>query len=255
MLECPECRWRGDPKIQYAACPDCGVSFIYGPGGNVEHMNVIGKDHKHVREVAETLNRAKPDPGHKTQITLAFIFGVVFISLILAIAVFIPQPSIFQYQVFRIVLAMAAGGVGAVIPGVLNVNIPRVLTAGGALAVFVVVYFYSPAQLAVKKVPSKLINTSGQLFRVTPSGKCEARPWRPITKDGDIEIGLMGTSFAESTADIRTRETADERTIESPEINVSRGKWSKLPTPSRKLEIYVSQIDECWVSYEIKESN
>jgi energy-coupling factor transporter transmembrane protein EcfT len=218
-------------------------------------MNVIGQNHKHVREVAERLNPGRTDPAHKTQITLAFIFGVVFISLILAIAVFIPQPSLFQYQVFRIVLALAAGGVGAVIPGVLNVNIPKILTAGGALAVFVVVYFYSPAQLAVKKVPSKLINISGKLFRVTPSVKCEARPWLPITKDGDIEIGLMGTSFAERRVDIRTRETADERTIESPETDVSLGKWSKLPTSSRKLEIYVSQMDECSVSYEIKETN
>jgi hypothetical protein len=95
------------------------------------------------------------DTSQKIQAGLGFAFGVIFVSVILTIAVFIPLPSDFQYQVFRIVLALAAGGVGAVIPGSLNVNIPKVLTAGGALAVFVVVYFYSPAQLAVKRIPSE----------------------------------------------------------------------------------------------------
>ncbi len=91
--------------------------------------------------------------SQKIQTVLGFLFGVIFVSAILVIALFVPFPSDFQYQVFRIVLALAAGGVGAVIPGILNVNIPKLVTAGGALAVFVVVYFYSPAQLAVKQLP------------------------------------------------------------------------------------------------------
>jgi hypothetical protein len=47
------------------------------------------------------------------------------------------------------VLALAGGGVGAVIPGFLDVSVTPstkfALRAGGALAVFVILYFWSPA--------------------------------------------------------------------------------------------------------------
>ena len=79
-----------------------------------------------------------------TERLLALIFGVVFVAAILALAVFIPTPSPFQYTVFRIVLALAAAGFVSMTPGFLEVNIPNFVRAGGALAVFVIVYFYDP---------------------------------------------------------------------------------------------------------------
>ena len=78
---------------------------------------------------------------------LAFVFGVVFVVVLLAVAFFVPNPTAFQYTVFRIVLALAAAGVAAMIPGFLAVNISTWLRAGGALAIFVIVYFYAPAAL------------------------------------------------------------------------------------------------------------
>jgi hypothetical protein len=92
---------------------------------------------------------------HNFQIMLAAIFGVVFLVVILVVAIMIPNPTKFEYVVFRITIALAAGGVAAMIPGILNVNIPHVLTAGGALAAFIIVYFYSPAGLAVRHVPAE----------------------------------------------------------------------------------------------------
>jgi hypothetical protein len=57
-----------------------------------------------------------------------------------------------QFEILRIVLALAGGGVGAVIPGFLDVSVKPAaklaLRAGGALAVFVVLYFWSPAHWA-----------------------------------------------------------------------------------------------------------
>lgn len=75
-----------------------------------------------------------------------FVFGVIFVAVLLIIALFYPRPTPFQYTVFRIVLALAAAGVAALIPGLINVKVPGV-SAGGALAVFVVVFFFSPAAL------------------------------------------------------------------------------------------------------------
>ncbi len=82
---------------------------------------------------------------------VAVAFGVLFVGTMLVIAIKFPNPTPFQYTTFRIVLALACAGVASVIPGVLNVNVGTWLRAGGALAVFVVVYFYSPASLVVAK--------------------------------------------------------------------------------------------------------
>jgi hypothetical protein len=82
----------------------------------------------------------------------AFAFGVVFIITILVLAVRFPYPTPFQYTTFRIVLALAAGGVAGMIPGFLTVNVSRFIRAGGALAVFAIVFFKSPAGLTIVEI-------------------------------------------------------------------------------------------------------
>ena len=82
----------------------------------------------------------------------AFSFGVVFVIVLLAMAIFFPNPTAFQYTIFRSVLSLAAAGVAAMIPGFITISISNWLRAGGALAVFAVVYFYNPAAL-VSSVP------------------------------------------------------------------------------------------------------
>lgn len=80
---------------------------------------------------------------------LAFGFGVVFVSVLLLIAIMFPNPTVAQYTVFRITLALASAGVAAVVPGFLQVRVSKSVRAGGALAVFVIVYFFSPASLVL----------------------------------------------------------------------------------------------------------
>ncbi len=76
-----------------------------------------------------------------------FISALAFIVVILALALFVPNPTAFQYTVFRIVLALAAGGFGASISGFIRVTFRRWLQAGGGLAVFAIVYFLAPVGL------------------------------------------------------------------------------------------------------------
>ena len=78
-----------------------------------------------------------------------FAFGVVFVVVMLVLAVAIPNPTPTQYDTFKIVLALAAAGVAAFIPGFLEVTVPGWIRAGGALAVFVLVFTKSPATLVV----------------------------------------------------------------------------------------------------------
>jgi hypothetical protein len=89
-----------------------------------------------------------------TEKIIAFGFGVAFIATILVLAVKFPNPTAYQYTVFRTVLALAAGGAASMFPGFLQVEVNRWIRAGGALAVFVLVYFYTPATLAVDKLSS-----------------------------------------------------------------------------------------------------
>jgi hypothetical protein len=78
----------------------------------------------------------------------AYGFGVVFISVLIAIAMFVPEPKPFQQWIFRVVLSLAAAGVGAVIPGMINVEWkdPKI-RAAGAFALFVIVYLLNPPAL------------------------------------------------------------------------------------------------------------
>jgi hypothetical protein len=82
---------------------------------------------------------------------LAVGFGFVFVVLMATVAIWItvtgrnpPQAAMFF---FRVIIALAAAGVGAVLPGLLEVGV----TAGGltiratcGLALFVIIYLVNP---------------------------------------------------------------------------------------------------------------
>src|SRR5215831_11213420 len=97
-------------------------------------------------------NNARSHASPHWEKIAAYMFGVLFVKTLLVLAIAFPQPTPFQYTVFRIVLALAGGGVAAVIPGFLAVSMDAkglVIRAGGALAVFLLLYFFNPAQLLV----------------------------------------------------------------------------------------------------------
>jgi hypothetical protein len=89
------------------------------------------------------------DGTHRLNLILAFVFGVLFLVAILTLVIFIPNPTKPQMQVFSVVLALAAGGFASVLSGMLNVRLNLTskvaIGATGALAVFVIVYFFVPA--------------------------------------------------------------------------------------------------------------
>ncbi len=93
------------------------------------------------------------------QIVIAFVFGVTFVVALIVLAIQFPRPTPFQYNVFRIVLSLAAAGAAAMIPGFINIEVSAttglLIRAGGALAVFVIVFFFNPAQLAVQSETTK----------------------------------------------------------------------------------------------------
>jgi hypothetical protein len=60
----------------------------------------------------------------------AFGFGIVFVVSILVVAILLPEPTPFQYLVFKTVLALAAAGVAAMVPGFLELSVSNWLRAG-----------------------------------------------------------------------------------------------------------------------------
>ena len=88
---------------------------------------------------------------------MALSLGVGFIVCVLVLAIFFPDPTPFQYTVFRIVLALAAGEFTAILPGFIHVNLSKVIRAGGVFGVFVIIYFYTPTSLFLE-VPGVSIN-------------------------------------------------------------------------------------------------
>lgn len=83
----------------------------------------------------------------KADKVLSFAFGVTFVVTLLIIALVKPDPTDFQYKVFSTVLALAGAGVGAVIPGFIDVRVSKYIRAGGALAVLAMFYFWNPARM------------------------------------------------------------------------------------------------------------
>ncbi|MEA2839508.1 MAG: hypothetical protein QOF41_838 [Methylobacteriaceae bacterium] len=75
---------------------------------------------------------------------LAFGFGVCFLTAMLVFATQYPNPTSFQVRVFVTTLALSAAGVGAMLPGTLNLGNQPLFRATGALALFAAVFFFQP---------------------------------------------------------------------------------------------------------------
>ena len=141
---------------------------------------------QHLRDLSKHHPPAVSDKQKKFEQYLAYGFGVLFIIVILILAIVFPTPTKFQYTVFRIVLALAAAGIAAVIPGFLQVEVSTMVRAGGAIAVFVIVFFFSPAQLAVEQVP----NTEAIHLTVG-----EDQPFEQIVKKVEISQHVIITFY------------------------------------------------------------
>ncbi len=82
-----------------------------------------------------------PPPRDWEKATL-FAFGTFFFVVLLAIAWFDRNPSESSWYIYICVLAMAAGGVAALLPGAINVDLHPGIKAGGAVAIAVLVFYF-----------------------------------------------------------------------------------------------------------------
>lgn len=87
-------------------------------------------------------------PLPKWIVPAGFIVGCVFLGAILVIALLVPNPTSSQQTIFHSVVALAGAGYSMSLTGLLSVrlNLPSkgAIVAGGTLAVFTVLFFFSP---------------------------------------------------------------------------------------------------------------
>ena len=82
-----------------------------------------------------------------------FLLGFLLLVMVLGIVAFGDNPSPLQFTVYRIIVAIAGAGFAVVLTGTLHVRFPILgkgyIKAAQAFGVFVILYFFSPASLAV----------------------------------------------------------------------------------------------------------
>jgi len=104
----------------------------------------------------------KENPG-----LFAFFFGVLFIILIVILAIALPEPTEFQYLVFRIVLALAGAGFAVSLSGSLEVFLPLFkqgsIKAAAGFAAFVILFFFNPASIVVDQDKLRVDQLRGQM--------------------------------------------------------------------------------------------
>ena len=115
----------------------------------VENKNDVVEQVSEKKENNE--NEVTQRATHLWEKIVACIFGFLFVSIMIFIAISFPNPTGFQIFIFRIVLALAASGIGAVVPGFLNIewkekHLPFI-RAGGAITLFVIIYLLNPPAL------------------------------------------------------------------------------------------------------------
>jgi hypothetical protein len=93
----------------------------------------------------ELLSALTPDLAEPRSLVPLWV-GASLMALVTIAAFFHKRPTSFQYYVYRLVAALGAGGIGAVLPGTLHVRFTGA-DAGGALALFLLVYRVNPAAL------------------------------------------------------------------------------------------------------------
>jgi type II secretory pathway component PulM len=82
-----------------------------------------------------------PPQNAKWQTPLLFAFGVIFLSVLLWLVFKNPRLSHDQCIVVKVILGLAAAGVGAILPGKIFVKFAGIANATGAAAFFFLVFW------------------------------------------------------------------------------------------------------------------
>lgn len=122
-----------------------------------------------------------PPPKTAWHLPALFIFGVIFLLILLWLLFLHPSLSHPQCSLVRIILGLAAAGIGAIVPGTISTNAPGIVKAGGAAAFFVVVLIFFDCPTS--PVASVNDSTAPMVKPVEPPKEPELQ-WHTEDKEG-----------------------------------------------------------------------
>jgi hypothetical protein len=164
---------------------------------------------------------------------VAVVIGVILLLLLLFLVFWRRDLTRAEYTFTRIITALAVSCVAVILTGFLTIDIKGFIQAGGALAVFVIVYFYAPADMS-------------------PDQKWEpiAKRWRNLRNiyDDESEVNLDDVVRALSAVNHVAKELEQESTMLKPFKNEFAKDYltlyKKLKSNKYKLEHENSTSDE-----------
>lgn len=98
-------------------------------------------------EVAAAVGVISPGTRKDNSMTTVAWAGLALVVLGVVAAMAARETNIFQQWTIRVLIALGAAMAATVIPGLLNINLPGYVAAGGALAVIVLLYKLNPPPL------------------------------------------------------------------------------------------------------------
>lgn len=145
--------------------------------------------------------------GQGRYVLFAIVSGLVLVVALLILAYAVKNPTELQEWVFRVVMSLAAAGLGSALPGFIKLEgkiAPnQTVQAGGAIALFLVVFFSFPEitekVLPARLAPPQLTLEVGQTKTITarsfPGGKITWRSGNP----GAVSVTPSGQDSQRAT--------------------------------------------------------
>ncbi len=200
-----------------------------------------------------------------------FAFASAASIVLLAVAWFDKHPSQTSWHIYNSILAIAAGGIAALMPGTLSLNWPGGIKAAGALAVAVLVFYVGKDMAPVEHfqdLRSRLIWDrvfpcidvfSGQELHADGSQAKPASPDLPLCADSgktsDYYVRVNSSIVAKDIETEASQSTSGDR----PKVDVVRDEpvrveFSELK-PGDKIVVFQRQTfktqEQWWTSNEL----
>lgn len=124
---------------------------------------------------------------------LIFLFGMVCLIGVVTLVFCFDELNPAQYTVVKTIMAIGVAGVASLLPGTINVKINPGIKAVGAVAVFVLVYFFSPAPPASNQPVGSNTKVTGPTVPGEERGKTPYvnRKPKPLNKANMDKPGIL----------------------------------------------------------------
>ena len=101
----------------------------------------------------------------RQQIKYGILLGLILIMIYLGLSLFIFEcPTENQYVALRLLIALGAAAFASIIPGFIELKYRKLITASGAIAVFIILLIINPEPISSYTSCNESINIRGNIF-------------------------------------------------------------------------------------------